>query len=340
MTTRNKQLAKLLIRILIATGLLVWVFSQIDLGQFRQAVKTARWQLLIALWAVTVVIFWINAFKIQLILKKQGCSVGLILVFGASAMTQLYGLIIPGILSTGVKWYVLTKSTGKGSKVLSGMVYNQLSIMIVMTVFGLGALMIINPVSLLTAEAESLWLLPIACGVLLVLILSVTLLVLNGRTGGKIVKVLKLLLGPLPANARQKGRTFIDHVAVFQTVGAWFHVTTALLTIIANLVGGVFMYVLSARAANVNAPLAVFVCLCAIVYVLGRVPITVANLGVREVTLVGFLTIYGVGKPAALLMSMILFSASVVMAVIGALYQISWTVISKKTALQQSNSTP
>jgi uncharacterized membrane protein YbhN (UPF0104 family) len=340
MTTRSKQLAKLIIRILIATGLLVWVFSQIDLGQFRQAVKTARWQFLIAVWVLTVAIFWINSIKIQLILKKQGCSVGLIMLFGASAMTQLYGMIIPGILSTGVKWYILKKSTGKGSKVLSSMVYNQLSIMIVMTVFGLASLMIINPVSLLMTETKNQWLLPAVCGILLIVVLSVTLLLLNGRTGGKITNALKLLLGPLPANVRQQGHTLIDHIAVFQTVGAWFHVTMAFITIIANLIGGVFMYVLSARAANVTAPLAVFVCLCAIVYVLGRVPITVANLGVREVTLVGFLTIYGVGKPAALLMSMILFSASVVMAVIGALYQISWTVSSKKTALQQSNSTP
>lgn len=330
MSTRSKQLVKILIRILITAGLLVWVFSQIDFGQFRQAVKTARWQLLIALWALTAVIFWINAFKIQLILKKQGCNVGLVMLFGASAMTQLYGMIIPGILSTGVKWYVLTKSTGKGSNVLSGMVYNQLSIMIVMMVFGLGALMIINPVSLMAAEAESQWLLPVACGVLMVLILSVTLLALNGRTGGKIVKVLKLLLGPLPAGPRQKGRTFIDHVAVFQTVGAWFHVTTALLTIIANLIGGAFMYVLSARAANVAAPLLVLVCMCSAVYVLGRVPITIANLGVREVTLVGFLSFYGVEKSSALLMSMILFSATIFMAIIGAIYQICWAASSRK----------
>jgi len=340
MTTRSKQLAKLVIRVLIATGLLIWVFIQIDLDQFRQAVKTARWHLLIAIWLLTVAIFWINSIKIQLILKKQGCSVGLIMLFGASAMTQLYGMIIPGILSTGVKWYILKKSTGKGSKVLSSMVYNQLSIMIVMTVFGLASLMIINPVSLLMTETKNQWLLPAVCGMLLIVVLSVTLLLLNGRTGGKIINALKLLLGPLPANVRQQGHTLIDHIAIFQTVGAWFHVTMAFITIIANLIGGVFMYVLSAKAANVTAPLAVFVCLCAIVYVLGRVPITVANLGVREVTLVGFLTIYGVGKPAALLMSMILFSASVVMAVIGALYQISWTVSSKKTALQQSNSTP
>ena len=90
-----------------------------------------------------------------------------------------------------------------------------------------------------------------------------------------------------------------------------------------------------AWAANVTAPLAVLVCLCVVVYVLGRVPISVANLGVREVTLVGFLAFYGVEKTAALLMSMILFSALVLMAIIGAIYQISWALRSKNSVPQQ-----
>jgi len=330
MTNRTIQLIKFLIRVLVTAGLLVWVFSQIDLGQFRQAVRTARWQLLIAIWVLTAVISFINSIKMQLILKKQGCGVGVKMLFGVSAMTILYGMVIPGILSTGVKWYILKKNTGKGSNVLSSMVYNQLTILIVMMVFGLGALMIINPISLLTTGTKNQWLLPVACGILLVVILSVILLMLNGRTGGKIVNMLKFLLAPLPDNVRQKGHTLIDHIAVFQTVGVRFHINMALITIIANIIGGVLLYVLSARAANVTAPLAVLICTCAAVYVLGRVPISVANLGVREVTLVGFLGIYGVEKSSALLMSMILFSAVVFMAVIGAMYQIYWAVSSKK----------
>jgi hypothetical protein len=51
----------------------------------------------------------------------------------------------------------------------------------------------------------------------------------------------------------------------------------------------------------------------------------VANLGVREATLVGFLAVYGVEKSAAMLMSMILFSTLVFMAIIGAAYQLAWT---------------
>jgi len=46
---------------------------------------------------------------------------------------------------------------------------------------------------------------------------------------------------------------------------------------------------------------------------------------------VGFLAIYGVDKPQALLMSMILFSTIVVMAVIGAMYQLFWTVTANKS---------
>ena len=331
MTTRSKQLAKLLFRILIATGLLVWVFSQIDLGQFGQAINTARWQYLIAVWVLTIAIFWINSIKMQLILKKQGCDVRIGLLFGASAITLFYGMVIPGILSTGVKWYILKKSTGKGSNVLSSMVYNQLTTMFVMTVFGLAALMMLNPVSLLTAEAKNKWLLPAVCGILLILISSVTLLLLNSRTGGKIINALKHLLRPFPARVQQKGREMLEQIAVFHHASAGFHLSIGFITIIANLTGGVLMYILSARAANITAPLAVLVCLCAFVYVLGRIPISIANLGIREVTLVGFLGLYGVEKPAALLMSFILFSALVVMAVIGAIYQLCWAAAAKKS---------
>jgi len=334
MTTRTKQLAKLLIRILIATGLLVWVFSQIDLKQFWQAAKMARWQFLIAVWLLTVVLFWIRSMKMRLVLKKQDCSVSVGTLFGATTVTALYSMIMPGMLSTGIKWYILKRSTGKGRVVLSSMVYNQLSTMVVITVFGLAALMISNPTSLLIPDAENQWLLPAFCGILLVAVVLTSFLLLNIRTGGKVIRVLKLLLRPLPAKLCQKGREILDQIAIFQTVGWRFHLMVGLITITDTLIGGIVTYILAARSANITAPVSVFVWLCAGIYILGRLPISVANLGIREITLVGFLAIYNVEKSAALLMSMILFSALVVMAVIGAIYQLSWSITAKKSILQ------
>jgi len=330
MTSTTKQLAKLFIRILITTGLLLWVFSQIDLEQFRQTIKTARWQFLIAVWGLTVILFWIRSMKMQLILKKQSCNISTATIFGATAVTCLYSLILPGVLSTGVKWYILKKGTGKSSNVLSSMLYNQLLVMVVMMVFGLAALMITNPTSLSQADTENQWLLPAICGILMAAIIVMSLLLLNEKTGGKIIRGFGFLLIPLPQKIRQKVREIFDQIATFQAAGAGFHIRIASITITDTLIGGTIAYILSARGANVTAPLGVFVWLCAVIYVLGRIPISVANLGVREITLVGLLALYGVDKSQALLMSMILFSALVFMAIIGVIYQLFWVFAATK----------
>jgi len=199
-----------------------------------------------------------------------------------------------------------------------------------MMVFGLAALMITNPVLLLKTDVNNRWLLPLICGILLTVIILITLLLLSSRTGGKIIDGFGFLLRPFPVKIRQKGLEILDQITTFQVAGAGFHLKIASITTIDTLIGGVIIYVLSARAANVTTPVSVLVWICAAICVLGRVPISVANLGVREITLVGFLGIYGVEKSQALLMSMILFSALVLMAIIGAMYQISWAVSSKK----------
>lgn len=323
MTTRAGQLVKLLIRILITVGLLLFVFSRIDIQQFWQAVKAARWGFLIAVWVLAIMIFVAGSVNMQRILRKQDCHVRIFTLFGTTAITSLYSLVMPGMLSTGVKWYILKKDTGRGSNVFSSMLYNQSMMTFVITVFGLIALIITNPIAILT-NAKNRWLLPIVCGVLLVIIIAAFLLLLNHRAGGKIVKICSLLLRPLPAKIRRKAEEIPEQLVIFQTVGWRFHLTTASIVVIANVVGTFFIYVLSAQAAHITAPVGVFIWLCAAVYLLGKLPISVANLGIREVTLVGALALYGVDAPSALLMSMIIFSITILMAIIGAFFQLYW----------------
>ena len=331
MTATAKQLIKLLIRIIITTALLIWVFSQIDFKQFLQTTKSARWQFLLTVWLVTIILFWIRSIKMRLILKKQGCLISTKTIFGATAATSLYSMILPGILSTGVKWYILKKGTGKSSNILCSMIYNQWLIMTIMMIFGLAALMFTSPESLSISNTTSQWFFPVVCGILLIVIIAVSLLLLNSRTGGKITKGIAVILRPWPEKIKQKGLQMLNQIATFQTAGAGFHLKITTISIIDTLIGGVVIYILSARAANVNAPVGTFVWLCALIYILGRVPVSIANLGVREAMLVVLLAPYGVEKPQALLMSMILFSALIVMAVIGAGYQIFWTVAAKKS---------
>ncbi len=324
MTSRGRQLVKLFARILITAALLAWVFKQVDLGEFRQTVKMARWEFLIAVWGLTVVLFWIRSYKMQLILKRQGCNVDCATIFGATTVTCLYSMVIPGMLSTGVKWYILKRSTGKGSNVFSSMLYNQFLTVSLMMVLGFAALIATNPTSLLIADTENRWVLPAVCGVSLASVLLFALLILSKSAGGKMLEIIGFLLRPLPPRVRQKSREILEQIAVFQAVGRRFHLTVALITLIGTLIGGVATYVLAARSANITVSVSVLLWLCVVIYVLGRLPISVANLGVRESLLISFLSMYGVGKPAALLMSMVLFSALVFMAGIGAIFQLHW----------------
>ena len=155
MTDRSKKILKLFLRITITSVLLVWVFCNINLQQLAEAIRTARWRFLIVVWALIVVIYWVEAMKMRLILKKQGCVINAATVFRASAVSALYSMVMPGMLSMGVKWYILKKSTGKGTNVFSSMAYNQFTSIVTMMVFGLGALILTNPAAIASTDAKN-----------------------------------------------------------------------------------------------------------------------------------------------------------------------------------------
>ena len=316
----------------IAVALLAWVFAQVDFEQFRRTVGTAQWEYLAGVWASTALFFWVQSVALQWILRKQDCEMSIHGIFGASAVTSLYSLILPGFLSTGVKWYILKRATGKGTNALSSMLYNQLTLTVVMMVMGLIGLILTNPTRILFPHAQRQWVLPLACGLALVLLALLSVLVANGRTGGAVLRSLAAALKPLPHGLREKSREILAQIAVFQTAGWRFHLTIGLINIGDGLLVGLLMYFFAAQAASVVVPMGVLVWLCAIVFVLGKIPISIANLGVREVTLVALLAGYGINKPDALLMSMILFSSLIFMAALGVLYQIAWAIQSRTPA--------
>jgi uncharacterized membrane protein YbhN (UPF0104 family) len=275
MTDHSKKLVKLFIRILITASLLWLVLSRIDLEQLGRNIKTARWGFLVIIWALTVTAFWIRAIKMRLVLKKQDCEVDTTKIFGASAVTSLYGLIMPGMLSTGAKWYILKQHTGKGSNVLSSMVYNQVTDIVVKLLLGLVAVIITNP-----GKGAQL---PVICSIIATVIVAGCFLLLNRRTGAKVSAALSYALRAFPKIVRSPAETILEQVKVFQTTGYRFHLLIAGVSLTASLLG-VVIYICAARAAGINVPAIALVWQSSAVYILGRLPISVANLGVREFT--------------------------------------------------------
>jgi uncharacterized membrane protein YbhN (UPF0104 family) len=319
MSPRTKQILKLLAKVSVAAVLLAWVFSQVDLVQFWQTVAATKWCYLIGVWLATVLFSGLQAYALQRILREQDCDVGLHVLFATTCVTAYYSLVLPGIVSTGVKWYILKRTTGKGSNVLSSMLYNQATLTVVMVVAGLAAL---GHFEFQISNLEF----GVVCWVLAGLVVWSSILLLNHRTGGPVTRLLIASLRPLPRYVRENGRAVLEQIAAFQTAGWRFHLFIAAINLVDGLLVGLLIYFLAARAAYVVVPVGVLIWLCAVVFVLSKIPITIANLGVREVTLVGLLGLHGVDKSAALLMSMVMFTGLIFMGLLGAAYQLYWSL--------------
>lgn len=313
---RCKQILKFVAKLLVTAILLLWVISDIDLEQFSTTIRNAKWGFLWIVWGLTIAVYWILSIKMHLILKKQDCHASTGLIFGASAVTALYSMVLPGLFDVPVKWYILRQHTGKGSNVFSSMVYNQFTTILITSVSALVALIVTNP--------AGNWQLPAICLAVLVFLIVVCLLLLARRAGPKFTNYLSRQLLLLPRSWHDIGCKILAQLSVFQTASWAFHLKVVLLDFVSITIIGTTIYFFAAKAARIDVPIGVLIWQCALIFVLGRMPISIANLGVREATLVGTLALYGVDAPSALLMSMIIFSNGILMAIIGAIFQLYW----------------
>ncbi|MHC4475553.1 MAG: lysylphosphatidylglycerol synthase transmembrane domain-containing protein [Planctomycetota bacterium] len=313
MTDTSKKLLKLTVRIAGTSVLLIWVFSKIEFSQIAASIGSTKLSYVAAAWALSLVTCWLRSVKMRLILERQDCRLNTSKIFAATAVTALYNLLMPGFISSAVKWYIIRSHTGKGHKVLSGMIYNQMSDIVTLLALGLIALMITNP-------GDHPYL-PVVCGLLLLAVVVGSVLMLSHRFGAQVTRVLRYSLKSFPALVRSKGTEVLEQIGLFQTVQWVFHLKILAhnLVRIALRAG---MYLMAAKAAQIEIGYLTALWTMALVFVLGRLPISVGNLGVREATLVQALSIYGVEGSDALLMSMVVFSCLLLLALIGAAYQL------------------
>ncbi len=321
MNERYKQILKFIAKLSVTAVLLFWVFRQINYAEFSQALKTAQWSFLWIVWGTTVLSYWLLSVKMVLIMKKQDCPASTGLLFGASAITALYSMVLPGILDAPVKWYILKQHTGKGSNVFSSMVYNQTTILFYMGATALVALIVTNP--------GGNWHLPVVCSAILALLIIVCLLLFTPTIGPKLTNSLSHILKPLPASFRDRGLKVLEQLSLFQTAPWSFHLKMILMNFVSITIFGTAIYIFAAKTVRIDVPIGVLVWQFSAIFLLGRLPIFIAELGVREVTLIGTLALYGVDASSATLMSMIIFSNRILMALIGAVYQICWNLRKK-----------
>jgi len=318
MPARVKTLLKYALKLAVTILLLVLVFRQTNRADLREAFTQARWSLVLWVWLVNLVGLWLLSFNMHQILKRQNCLASTLALFATSSVTALYGLVLPGMLDSSVKWYILRRHTGKGTQVFSSMAYGQFASLFVTVFAALGALAVTQPLGQRRLSS--------VCAFIMGLQVVVWFLLFNRYTGPKFIGVLRRMLAWLPTWFRKTGNPILDQLRVFQSAPWSFHARIAAVNFLVMTVLAGVIYVLAARAAWIEVPVGTLIWISALVYILSRLPISIANLGWREWTLTGLLGLYGADASQVLVMSMVLLSNKFVIAALGAGFQLHWSL--------------
>ena len=317
MTQRITQLLKFAAKLAVTVALLGWVFSRIDFAQLGTIIKTARWSFLWGVWILAIVVYWLYAVKMRLVMEKLDCSTDTHTLFAISMITSLYGMVLPGMVDTSVKWYMLKQRTGKGSIVFTSMVYNQFTTMVMVIMTGMVALAAVN--------ADRNWKVSVVCFIVIVALAALCLMLLHEAAASKVAGVLRFLLRPFPQAVQDIVSKILKELSIFRTAPRSFHLIQLTLVLVSSSILSSLIYLFAAKAAQIDVPLGLLVCQCALVSILGRLPISVADLGVREATIVGSLSLYSVDASSALFMSLVIFSCRILLAFMGAIYLLYYT---------------
>lgn len=318
MSSRAKNILKYGVKLAVTVLLLFLVFRQTNRADLKEAFTQARWSMVLWVWLVNLLGFWLLSFNMHQILKRQDCHASTLALFATSSVTALYGLVLPGMLDSSVKWYILRRHTGKGTQVFSSMAYSQLAALFVTVFAALGALALTQPLG----RRRISWI----CAVLMGVQVLVWFLLFYRHTGPKFIGVLRRIINHLPAWICNTGNRILDELRIFQSAPWFFHARVAAINFLVMTVLAAVIYVLAARAAWIQVPVGTLIWISALVYILSRLPISIANLGWREWTLTGLLGLYGADPSQVLVMSMVLLSNKFVVAAFGAGFQIHWSL--------------
>ena len=305
------------LRYLLAVGLLAGIAFAVPIREIWNALKTSRPIPLIAALAILLAGRLLVTVRTKTLTAGQDISLSTARIFEISCASTLYGLALPGSFSGGiVRWYRLSQPDGNRSGALAAVASERAVDFLVLALFG---------ILCWVADAQpdrppvAAWGLSAAAGICLL----VTLFAFTGLgelTGTKILGIaqrMKFLPEAVVGSITRVADAFVLYRAMGRNelmllfgVSLLFHalVTVSQYLMIVSLGLGVSLISIGwVRAFTVF---------------LTAVPITPSGLGVREVSLVMLLLPIGVSAAQAIAFSLLQFAGLLLIALIGALFDI------------------
>jgi len=292
-----------ILKIVVSTGLLVYLFLTVDLGTFWATLRQARWEYLVLAGALMLLGTALRALRWQVLLEAQAIHVPLRRLVELYFAGAFFNITLPtGLGGDAVKMMELGRTTGKVPEAIGTTLVDR--------AIGLWTLFVMA----LAALPFSYHLLPGDNG-LYVLLLSVAAVV-----GGWVVMGTPLIPW-LGSKIRLPGQESLERF--YRSVSSLGYPAlgkACLVSLVFNIMLVLFNGLI-ATGLGVNLPWGIWLLFTPIISLSLALPISIGGLGVREQTVTILLGTMGVSASTSLAVSlMIYFLTNIVVGLVGGVW--------------------
>ena len=305
---------RIIIRYSTGFGILAYLLATLDLGNIFEAFSMADIRYLAAGMVLVLTIRVLNAWQLAMAIQHQQLPVTVVKAFLVNTVSGFYSLFLPGGQAGGsvVKWYKLSKPSGRRVEVLATMFFLRVINSAFILLFGIFALMIENPLGL----KNVFWVLIALIGGLV----GMYLVFFREPVRRKVESYVGSNPGWLPLSlSRGLNKVFIS-LSQFKTLPGGKTLKILCVPFISQFLC-IFLFSSVSRALHLTVPLITLIWIIAVVYMIQSIPASFYGLGLREGALVLLMPQYGVDKHHALAFSLILFSYTMVMGLVGGIIE-------------------
>jgi uncharacterized protein (TIRG00374 family) len=306
-----KKLLSTFIKAAISGAVLALIFHFVPLSNVLGALRTAHLEWVVAGIVLSILLRVLTAFRMQMIANTQGLKTNSLMMMHILFTSTFYNLLAPGALAGGAVTYLKYRQQGVAPIAAMANIYANKSIQLLLVLLSAPLFWLLDKnfdPSLITGYA-----------LIMVMGFALAFALLFGRFG-----TLRWLESKIDRHGQSVvHRSLSELCRRVGTIGQISHTTIFFLVILAVMHSlfaalGILCF---GRALDIELGLTTILWIYSVVYLLGMLPISVSNIGVREAGMIMLMLPYGVSMTGATSWSVLMYSGSLSCALIGLLME-------------------
>lgn len=305
------------IQLFFTIVVLLLIFNSIEISNLTQFLASINIRLFLYSFVLTLIMRYLWAFQISLTQAPMDMHFSVYEIFRIQMIATFYSLVLPGdLIAGGVSWYKLSQPNHKYVEAGALLIFFRL-VQISSLIF----------VGLLAALMDQQIAVPEIRAIIVIGLLGIVLMWIIFFSN-QISKILTFITDKLNGKSSFLTSLFnsvekiLYSILKFRLLSINRLIIVFSISIIAQAIGLVY-YLSLARAVNIKLSIFVIGWISTIVTIVQMIPVSIAGLGVREISYAVLLNDYGISPEQAISFSITIFVVFVIVGLIGGLFELS-----------------